>query len=106
MSNAEFYRIRAGADETLALTARKRNKTIQDLTGGTLTLKLFDRDGNEKASLSGTITSATDGTWGVSFAQTTADGLIGDYDFLGELDVSDVKTIVNSGRVVIEKGIS
>ena len=102
--NEQHFTLTAGTDEQLALIATQRNGAIRDLTGATLAFKLYGHRGKVVKELSGTITSASDGTYTVDIADTDTIDLQGRYTYLVQATISGSVYGVSRGRITLRKG--
>ena len=98
-SHARFT-MYAGEDRTLSLVARDADGDILNLTGATLVFRLTRNPGESATvSKSGSIVSASAGTFTVALTDTDVDGLSGDYVYQVRATISGTDTLCAEGVI-------
>lgn len=102
--NLNNFRLSAGEDKTLSLTARQANGSVLTITGATMAFELLSRRGGvvllEKT---GTVLVGASGTYTVSLTDSdTADMASGERWFRVFATVSGTTTKCNEGRILVD----
>lgn len=102
--SVQHFVLTAGEDRTLALTAKDRDAAIFNLTGATITFDLIDAETDQRcfATKSGTITSATEGTYTVTLTDTDTRDMRGLYRYIAKATISGATTAIGKGRIRVE----
>ena len=106
--NRQHVDITAGEDRTVTFTARSPTQALVNLTGGTIVWRVgrrYDCDDNV-IQKTGTIVSASGGTFSVALDAADTDDLSGDFRHIGLVTISgDVQAVV-SGRFRVRNTIT
>lgn len=111
MANLQHLDVFAGADESRTLYARDSSNLPKNLTGLTVTWSVGRspwRPDNSNAffTKTGSVVSASAGTFTVSIAATDTDQLNGDYEHMAKAtDVSGNVSVVCQGRFRVRPAI-
>lgn len=90
----------AGTDRTLSLVARGDDGAILNLTSATLAFRLTRNAGDTAiVSKSGSVVSASAGTYTVSLTDADTDGLSGDYYYNVKASISGTDTMCTEGVI-------
>lgn len=102
--NLTNFRIAAGEDRTLSLTARDATGAVLVITGGTLAFELLTQRGGVKIfETTGTIVSGAAGTYTVSLTDSDTENLAsGNRWFRVFATVGSTTTKCNEGRVLVD----
>ena len=96
----KHFEIYAGEDRTLSLVARDANGDILSLTGATLAFRMSKNAGDgATVSASGSIVSASGGTYTVALTDSQTDDLEGDYYFSVLASISGTDTMCSEGVI-------
>lgn len=100
MATHKRFVLFAGTDRTLSLVARDDDGAILNLTSATLAFRLA-RNAGETAlvSASGSVVSASAGTYTVALTDTQTDGLEGDYYYSVKATISGTDTMCSEGVI-------
>lgn len=101
--NLQNFQITAGEDRTLSLTARSSTGAILNLTGATIAWRLvYERNPVIVLEKTGSIVSASLGTFTISLTDDDTDGLKdGLYTFDTFVTISGTTTNAARGRIII-----
>jgi hypothetical protein len=102
--NLNNFRVAAGEDRTLSLTARDSTGAVLVITGGTLSFELLSQRGGVKLfETTGTIVSGSAGTYTVTLSDSdTEDWASGTRWFRVFATVSGTTTKCNEGRILVD----
>lgn len=102
--NLDNFRIAAGEDRTLSLTARQATGSVLTITGGTLAFELLTQRGGVKIfETTGTIVSGSAGTYTVALTDgDTENWASGNRWFRVFATVSGTTTKCNEGRILVD----
>lgn len=100
MATHKRFVLYAGTDRTLSLVARDDDGAILNLTGATLAFRLARNAGDSAlVSSSGSITSASSGTYTVALTDSQTDDLDGDYFYSVLASISGTDTMCTEGVI-------
>ena len=101
MANLQNFSLTAGEDKTLSLTARSSSGAILSLTSAGITWRLVNRFGVTVLNKTGTVVSASAGTFTVALTDADTAGLPdGTYAHEALVTISGVTTAAVKGRVI------
>ena len=99
----KHFEIYAGEDRTLSLVARDANGDVLSLSGATLTFRMSKNRGEgATVSASGSIVSASAGTFTVALTDSQTDVDAGDYTYHVLATVSTTVTICSRGTIRVK----
>lgn len=99
----KHFELYAGEDRTLSLVARDAANDILSLTGATLTFRLTKTPGDGAlVSKSGSIVSASAGTYTVALTDSDTDIDAGDYTYHVIATVSGTDTLCSRGTIRVK----
>ena len=103
MSNLQNFTLTAGEDRTFTMTARDSTGAILDLTGATISWRLvFVRSNQITLTKTGSIVSASVGTFSVSLTDDDTDNLTdGHYTYDAFVTISTTTTNAAQGTIVV-----
>jgi hypothetical protein len=100
MATHKRFVLYAGTDRTLSLVARDDNGDIFSLSGATLAFRLARNAGDSAlVSASGSIVSASAGTFTVALTDSQTDDLEGDYYYSVLATISGTDTMCSEGVI-------
>ena len=103
MPTTKHFEIYAGEDRTLSLVARDANVDILNLTGATLAFRMTKTPGDSATvSASGSITSASVGTFTVALTDSQTDVDAGDYTYHVLATISGTDTLCSLGKIRVK----
>ena len=103
MSNLQNFTLTAGEDRTLSMTARDSTGAVLDLTGASISWRMvFVRSQQIALTKTGSVVSASAGTFSVSLTDTDTDGLVdGHYTYDAFVTISTTTTNAAQGTIVV-----
>lgn len=103
MPASKHFEIHAGEDRTLSLVARDANGDILSLTGATLAFRMSKNAGDgATVSASGSIVSASGGTYTVALTDSQTDVDSGDYTYHVIATISGTSTLCSRGVIRVK----
>ena len=103
MSATKHFEIYAGEDRTLSLVARDAANDILNLTGATLAFRMSKTAGEgATVSASGSIVSASAGTFTVALTDSNTDIAAGDYTYHVLATISGTDTLCSRGTIRVK----
>ena len=99
----KHFELYAGEDRTLSLVARDANGDILSLTAATLTFRMSKTAGDSATvSASGSIVSASAGTFTVALTDSDTDITAGDYTYQVLATISGTDTLCSRGTIRVK----
>ena len=99
----KHFEIYAGEDRTLSLVARDANGDILSLSGATLAFRMSKNPGEgATVSASGSIVSASAGTFTVALTDSNTDIAAGDYTYHVLATISGTDTLCSRGTIRVK----
>ena len=96
------FNLTAGEDRTLTMRATTQAGAVLNLTGATISWRLSpSQGGNAVLEETGSIVSASAGTFSVTLSDDETEGLGGSYYHQALVTISGTTTVATAGRVMV-----